>query len=495
MFIPAEPIPTAFLLGVLGLLLLASVMLKPVLDRVGVPVALLFLGLGMVAGSDGFGWVAFDDFHLAFRLGHVALILILLDGGLNTPLRAVRRAIVPAGILATAGVALTAALTALGARALGLAWSEALLLGAVVSSTDAAAVFAVLRGSGLTLRPRVGSILEIESGLNDPMAVILTIAVTTALLTGSINGWALVWGVPLQLLIGAAAGIGLAWLARWTLGRFPLATAGLYPVLTLATGLVAFGLATVAQGSGFLAVYIAGIVLGNGPLPNRSGLVRVHDALAWLCQIGMFLMLGLLVLPSRLPAVAGVGLAIAVLLTLIARPLAVAACLLPLRLPRREVLYTGWVGLRGAVPIILATIPVLAELPGSRRVFDIVFFVVVINALVPGSTIGRLARRMNLHVDQTPTPRAVLEINALRPLDADLISFCIDPSLAVAGATLAQIAFPPGAAAVMLVRGDSLLPCRGDTRLNAGDHVYIFCPPADRPFIELLFGRPQQIEV
>lgn len=490
----AEPIPTAFLLGFIGLLMIVSVMLKPALDRAGVPVVLLFLMLGMAAGSDGLGWVAFDDHHLAFRLGTIALVLILLDGGLNTRLSSIRRAIVPAGLLATIGVALTAALTALGARALGLSWNEALLLGAVVSSTDAAAVFAVLRGSRLTLRPRLAATLELESGLNDPMAVILTLSVTTALATGVVNGWSMLWAVPLQLIIGSAMGVGLGWLVRYALGRFPLSTAGLYPVLTLAMAMVAFGLATVAQGSGFLAVYVAGLVLGNGPLPSRAGLTRVHDALAWLSQIGMFLMLGLLVFPSRLPDVAGIGLAVALILTFIARPAAVAACLFPLRVPRKEILYTGWVGLRGAVPIILATIPVLSELPGAQRVFDIVFFIVVVNALLPGATISRLARRLRLDTQQRPSPRAVLEINTMKALDAELISFCIDPSLAVAGATLSQIAFPPGAAAVLVVRGDQLLPCRGDTRLEVGDHAYIFCNPADRPFIELLFGRPQQVE-
>ena len=298
---PHEPEATALLLATCGLLLAISVLFSRASQRFGVPIALLFLGVGMLAGSEGIGGIEFDDYHFAFRFGMLALALILFDGGLNTPLSAVRRAAGPAGILATLGVAGTATLVAAAAHALGLGWGGALLLGAVVSSTDAAAVFAVLRGSGLQLKRRVGVTLEVESGINDPVAFILTTVLTQNLLTpGAAAGSAIPVEVVLQIVVGAAVGAAVGYGGRYLLCRLSLRAGGLYPVMTLSLGLLAFGVATLVHGSGFLAVYLAGLLLGNGPLPYRTGLLRVHDALAWLSQVGMFLILGLLVFPSRL---------------------------------------------------------------------------------------------------------------------------------------------------------------------------------------------------
>jgi cell volume regulation protein A len=334
-----EPQATALLLATCGLLLAISVLFSRASQRFGIPIALLFLGVGMLAGSEGIGGIEFDDYHFAFRIGTLALALILFDGGLNTPLSALRRAAAPAGVLATLGVAGTAVLVAVCARALGLGWQEAMLLGAVVSSTDAAAVFAVLRGSGLQLKRRLGVTLEVESGINDPVAVILTTVLTQNLLTpGSAAGWRIPAEIVVHLVVGGVVGAAIGYAGRYILSRITLHTGGLYPVLTLSLGLVAFGLATLLHGSGFLAVYLAGLLLGNGPLPYRTGLLRVHDALAWLSQVGMFLVLGLLVYPSRLVEVAVEGLAIALLLALAVRPLIVALCLLPFRYPRREML-------------------------------------------------------------------------------------------------------------------------------------------------------------
>ncbi|MBL0921944.1 MAG: potassium/proton antiporter [Phycisphaerales bacterium] len=482
---------TALLLGAFGALLLASVLLSRGLDRAGVPVALLFLILGMLAGSEGLLRIPFDNFQFAFRVGTLALILILFDGGLNTSLGAVRKAAWPASVLATAGVALTAGLVALAARMVGLPWAPALLLGAVVSSTDAATVFAVLRGSGLRLKKRLGATLELESGVNDPMAVILTVALTESILGGGGLHWSLAYLVPLQLLIGGVVGAIIGHVAREFLIRVKLSTGGLYPVITLAVAFIAFGGATVVQGSGFLAVYAAALVIGNGAIPYRSALRRIHDAIAWLCQIGMFLMLGMLVFPSQLLPVALPGLALGLFLAFVARPAAVALCLLPFRFPPRETLYLGWVGLRGAVPIILATFPVLSQVPDAHRIFNLVFFMVVVNAVVPGSTVRWVTRQLRLDIPESPTPSAVLEVASTRLLKGELMSFYIDPSLAVCDAALSQVVFPEGAGAALVVRGDELLAARGSTVLRQGDHVYIFCRPEDRPFIELLFGRPQ----
>jgi cell volume regulation protein A len=490
---PHEPQATALLLATCGLLLGVSVVFSRASQRFGVPIALLFLVVGMLAGSEGLGRIEFDDYQFAFRVGVLALALILFDGGLNTPLSAVRKAVAPAGILATVGVAGTAALVALGAHYLGLGWGEALLLGAVVSSTDAAAVFAVLRGSGLQLKRRVGVTLEVESGINDPVAVILTTVLTQNLLTpGSAAGLRIPLEILVQLTVGAAVGAGVGYGGRHLLSRLSLPTGGLYPVMTLSLGLLAFGVATLVHGSGFLAVYLAGLLLGNGPLPYRSGLLRVHDALAWLSQVGMFLILGLLVYPSRLLEAAGVGLAIAVLLAFVVRPLVVALCLLPFRYPRREVLYIGWVGLRGAVPIVLATFPVLAGAPGAERLFDLVFFIVVANALVPGATVAWVTQKLGLQSKEPPAPQAVLAIESRQPLQGELMSFYIDEALVVTGMPLEELPLPDGAAVTLIVRKDSLVPPKPSTKLEPGDHVHVIASPEDRGFIQLMFGRPEE---
>jgi potassium/hydrogen antiporter len=488
-----EPQATALLLTTCGVLLAVSVIFSRASQRFGFPIALLFLAVGMLAGSEGVGGIDFDDYHFAFRVGVVALALILFDGGLNTPLSAVRRALAPAGVLATVGVAGTAVLLAAGAHFLGLGWREALLLGAVVSSTDAAAVFAVLRGSGLQLKRRVGVTLEVESGINDPVAFILTTVLTQNLLE---PGFALGWKIPVeivvQLAMGGAVGAGIGYGGRYLLSRLRLQTGGLYPVMTLALGLVSFGLATLVHGSGFLAVYLAGLLLGNGPLPYRSGLLRVHDALAWLSQVGMFLVLGLLVFPSRLLEVASVGLAISLLSVFLVRPLVVWLCLLLFRYPAREVLYIGWVGLRGAVPIVLATFPVLAGAPGAERLFNIVFFIVVANALIPGATVAWVTQKLGLQSKEPPAPQAVMAIESRQPLRGELMSFYIEDPLLVTGVPLEELPFPEGAAVALIIRGDALVPPIHGTTLHAGDHVHVIANPEDRAIIQLMFGRPEE---
>jgi len=275
------------------------------------------------------------------------------------------------------------------------------------------------------------------------------------------------------------------------LRRVKLPGGGLYPALTLAIGFLAFGVPTMVHGSGFLAVYVAALILGNGPLPYRAGLLRVHHALAWLGQVVMFLVLGLLVFPSRLFEVAGIGLALAIFLAVVARPVVVAACLAPFAFRAREILYIGWVGLRGAVPIILATIPVLAGAPGALRIFDVVFFIVVVNALVPGATVGWVTRKLGLGAREAPSAPAVLEIESMQPLNGELMSFYIDDALAVAGVSLAELPFPDGASVAMIVRGQDVVPPKGNTTITPGDHVYVFARTEDRPLIHLMFGREE----
>lgn len=487
-----EPLPTAAVLAVLGTLLVASALFSRAGQRLGIPVALIFLSVGMLAGSEGIGRIAFEDYRFAYRLGTAALVFILFDGGLNTPVATVRRVAGPAAVLATVGVVGTAALLAVGAHAVGLAWPNAMLLGAIVSSTDAAAVFALLRGSGVSLAPRVGATIEVESGANDPMAVILTVVVTDTLMNGGAAlGWHILLTVVRQIVVGGALGVAVGWASRHLLARAQLVAGGLYAVLLVGVALLAYALPTLLGGSGFLGVYVAAIALGNGPLPYKPGLLRVHDALAWLGQATMFLMLGLLVFPSRLLEVAPVGLVIGAILNVVARPLVVSLCLRPFGYRPREIAYIGWAGLRGAVPIILATYPVLAGAPAAHRIFDIVFFVVVVSAIVPGATAVPLARWLGLESSEPPPPQALLEIESLQPLDGELLSFYIDEALPIAGERLSDIPFPGGTSVTLILRGRELIAPKGGTVLTPGDHVYVFTHQQGRDLIQLMFGRPE----
>jgi len=489
----SEPTATAVLLTICGILLLVSVLSSRASQRIGVPIALFFLLVGMLAGSEGIGGIPFADYRLAFRIGSVALALILFDGGLNTPLDVVRRVWAPAGVLSSVGVMLVGGLVALTAHLGGLPWPAALVLGAIVSSTDAAAIFAVLRASGLQLKRRVAATLEVESGANDPAAVILTTTLATNLLNpGHLGLGEMLVDIVTQLVIGAVVGIGAGYAGRTLMARLQLMTGGLYPALMLAFGFLSFGVATLVEGSGFLAVYVTGIVLGNGPLPYRAGLLRIFDALAWLSQIGMFLLLGLLVFPSRLGEMAGLGLGIALLLAILIRPLVVALCLAPFRYSAREIAFIGWVGLRGAVPIVLATYPVLIGAPGADRIFHLVFFIVVVGAIIPGGTVAWATRRLALESPQPPAPHALLAIESRVPLEGDLMSFYIDDALVVCGLRLDELDFPEGAAVALVVRGDRLVAPKGATRLEPGDHVYLVGQEEDRPFIQLMFGRPEE---
>jgi cell volume regulation protein A len=487
-----EPHATALIFAVIGLLLGLSALLARVSERLNVPVILVFLAIGMLGGSEGLGRIAFEDYRFALRIGSAALALILFDAGLNTPSGVIKEAIRPAAVLATLGVVGTALLVAWGGHVLGLSWATSLLLGAVVSSTDAAAVFSVLRGSGIHLKRRVGGTLEVESGLNDPVAVILTTTLT-ADLTRAVHEsmWSVGSHILQQIVIGAAAGIVVGYGGRMLLTHFRLLTGGLYPVLTLALALVAFGAPTLLEGSGFLAVYLAALILGNGPLPYRGNLLKVHDALAWLSQVAMFLVLGLLVFPSRLLDVAWIGLALALFLAFVARPAVVAICLIPFGFSMRDIGYVGWVGLRGAVPIVIATIPVLANAPGAERLFNIVFFIVVVNSIIPGATVSWITRRLGIGAAEPPAPQAVLGIESREPLNGELRSYYVDEVLGIAGSTLSELPFPPGASVTIIVRGNELIPPKGDTRLEAGDHVYVFSRTEDLALIQLIFGQPE----
>jgi cell volume regulation protein A len=403
-----EPLATAALLTTVAVLLGFSALFSRAVERVGVPIVLGFMLIGVLAGLPA---DFFSDYQFAFRLGIIALVLIIFEGGLNTSLTAFRRVAAPAAMLATLGVVLTAVLVAAAAMLLGMSRNAAVLLGAVVSSTDAAAVFSVLRGSRIQLRHRVATTIEVESGMNDPVAVLLTLTITEQL-AGSERTpiSSLVLDGILDLVLGAIVGWLIARLAIWSFQRVRPASGGLMAVVTTSLALLSFGAATLLHGSGFVAVFVAAILLGNANLPMRQSVLKFHDAFGWLSQITMFLILGLLAAPSRVLEQLPIALGITAASVLIARPVAVAMCLLPFRYTMREILFIGWVGLRGAVPIVLAIYPVLAGLRGAETVFDIVFVVVVLNAIVPGSTVKLATRLSGLEANTPPPPSAVLQV-------------------------------------------------------------------------------------
>jgi cell volume regulation protein A len=485
-----EPLSSALIVAAFGLLLVLAVTFSRASARLGVPLAIGFLLIGVLAGSEGIGKIPFEDYHLTYQIGIAALVLILFDGGLNTPIAAVKEAWGPATMLATVGVALTALATAGAARLLGVDWPLALLLGAIVSSTDAAAVFSTLAASGTHLKRRVAHLLELESGLNDPMAVILTTALTANLVRqGSTTAGGVALSVIGEMSIGAALGYAIGRLGSWRMSRLRLPVPGLYPAYTLGIACLAYGVPTLLHGSGFLSVYVAAVTLGNSGMPYAAGVRRVHDAIGWLSQILMFLLLGLLVFPSRMVAVAGVGLGVALVLAIVARPLVVALCLAPFRFRRDETLYVGWVGLRGVVPIVLATIPVMSGAPGARSLFDVVFFIVLVGSILPGATVPWVTRKLKLQASKTAAPANIVAMEGPQS-SKELRSFFIEEELAVAGAPVESLPLPEGAAITMIDRAGTMIASSPTTVLMPGDHAYVLYTRSDEAEIELLFGPP-----
>lgn len=485
----AEPASTALLLVVGGALLMLSVLLSRVATGTGIPVVLIFLLVGMLAGSEGIGGIEFADYELAFRIGTAALAVILFDGGLNTSRDLIRRALAPAAALATIGVAGTATVVAAGAWLLGLGWGEALLLGAIVSSTDAAAVFSILRGSHMNLRRRIAGTLDLESGLNDPVAVILTMTLALALTGEAVSPPALISSIAVQLAVGGVLGVAIGLGGSWLLNRLNIQLAGLYPILTLAVALLAFSLPTLLQGSGYLAAYAAGVVLGQRRLPYRSTILHSHNFIAWLAQVTMFLTMGLLVFPSDLREVALPGLAIALILALVARPAAVFLCLTPFRFPIREQLYIAWVGLRGAVPIVLAMYPLLVGVDAAPALFNIVFFVVVVSVLLQGITAGPLSKWLRVQTPGVPLPSTVVELTGSGTAGGQIHSFWIHEQLLACGMTVGDLKLYGAAAIVLVLRNNELMPADDELTLQPDDHVYILCSAAELPMVSLVFGQ------
>ncbi len=467
-------VPLEYLLLGAALLLLLSIFASKASGRLGVPALLLFLVIGMLAGSDGPGGIYFDDAQLAGSLGVVALAFILFAGGLDTDWTRIRPVLAQGVALATVGVLLTASLMGLFAIVvLDFTPLQGLLLGAIVSSTDAAAVFTVLRARSMRLRDPLEPLLELESGSNDPMAVFLTTALTGLLADPNSSLLRLVPTFFQQMILGALLGYGMGRAMGWLINRIRLQVEGLYPVLTVALTLLTYGGTAALGGNGFLAVYLAGLTLARSDFIHKRSLLRFHDGLAWLMQIAMFLVLGLLVFPSQLPALAGVALLAALFLILIARPLSVAVTLLPFRLPARDQAMISWVGLRGAVPIILATFPRLAGLPQADLIFDIVFFVVLTSVLIQGTAINPVARWLKVTNERPAPPRAPLEITQSDRLQGDLLEIVVPAGSAAIGRQVVELGLPKGALIVLIGRASEHIVPDGNTVLAPGDHLLI----------------------
>jgi len=472
-----------------ALLILLSVLLGMLSSRIGAPLLLVFLGLGMLAGEDGPGGVDFNDFGTAYTLGSIALAMILFDGGLRTPRRTFQIALAPASVLATVGVLLTAGIVGGVAMWLfGFDWVEGLLLGATVASTDAAAVFLLLHQKGTQIRERLNATLEVESGLNDPMAVFLVVACVEALaFTGGRMEPMVALTFVTHMVGGAAFGIAGGFAMVWLINRIEIAS-GLYPIVAVSGALAIFAGANLTHSSGFLAVYLAGLVMGNRRHRAAQVISRFHDGLAWLCQIGMFLMLGLLVTPHELINDLTPALVVAIVLIFVARPVAVAICLAPFRFSLPEIIFVSWVGLRGAVPIFLASLPVLAGVGGGFTYFTIAFVVVLASLVVQGWTVSPAARLLKLELPPQAEDAERFEIDSNTGFDREIAGYRVAGGSPATLQSFANLHLPKRSRVISVIR-DGVVQKREELgRLQANDYVLIVAPPEQLLSLDQLFA-------
>jgi cell volume regulation protein A len=473
-----------------GALLAGGLVASLLAGRLRVPSLVLFLGIGMLVGSDALGWITFDDYRLARTIGVISLALILFEGGLTSGLLHLRPVLGAAAALATVGTAITALIVGVSAAGLfGLSVKEGLLLGAIVSATDGAAIFALLRDS--TLSRKLAQTLEGESGLNDPVAVVLVLAFIDALTKPGYGLGDVTLLLVRELGIGFLVGVVVGYVGAYALRGARLATAGLYPVASLTVAALAYGGADALHGSGFLAVYLAGLMIGSATIPAERTVVSFHQGLGYLAQVAMFLTLGLLDSPSQLPSVAVKGTALALVLVLLARPVAVAVTTLPFAYNWRERALLAWAGLRGAVPVVLATFPVIAHVPHSLQFFNIVFFAVLLSTVLQGSTFEPLARWLGLTTTEPALPRPLSESGTIRRLGAEVLEYTIVPGDAVAGARVRDLGLPRDAVVSVVVRDERAIPPRGSTQLRAGDELHLLIGEESAHLVRDLLSRWQ----
>jgi potassium/hydrogen antiporter len=484
---------TELILLIAAAILIISVVLSKVSERIGVPTLLLFLGLGMLAGSDGPGGIYFEDARLAQSLATVALAYILFAGGLETDFSSVRKTLKPGVSLATLGVVITALVTGVFAwQVLGLSWMNSLLIGAIVSSTDAAAVFAVLRSKSVGLKGMLRPLLELESGSNDPMAVFLTVGLIELIKHPHRSFFMLIPLFIQQMALGLVLGYVMARLFIYLINRIALDYEGLYPVLSLGWVLFTYALTAWLGGSGFLAVYISGLVLGSQRFSHKKSLIRFQDGVSWLMHVLMFFTLGLLVYPTKLIPVAGQGLLVALALIFLARPVAVFISLAFSRLSFREKHLISWVGLRGSVPIVLATFPMLAGLEQSHFIFNLVFFIVISSVLLQGTTIPLFARLAKVDAPLVRQRRYPIDFDNSEGMDLQLIDLFVPYGADAAGKTILELNFPKDSLITLISRNEKFIMPGGTTLLQEGDVLLILTNRENMANVQAILSKQKE---
>jgi potassium/hydrogen antiporter len=477
-----------------GALFIVSILASTLSPRMGMPLLLVFLIIGMLAGEDGFLGVQFNNVEAAYFIGTLALAVILFDGGLRTEIHLFRVGLNPALSLATVGVVITVGVCgALAAWILGLSWVQGFLLGAIVGSTDAAAVFSVLTTQGLALKSRVGATLEIESGLNDPMAVFLTIMLVEILTQEASFNWLMLGNFVWEMGAGSLIGIFGGRLLAYGVERLSLSP-GLYPLLALFGGIFIFGLAAVIHSSGFLAVYLAGLMVGNRVSKGLYNIQRFHDGFAWLAQISLFLMLGLLVTPHQLLGYAQSALLVGVLLMFLARPLAVWICLWPFQFSWREKFFISWVGLRGAVPIVLAMFPWLAGVPEWNFFFNIAFFIVLISLVVQGWTVGPLARWLKLNVPRRSSRVQRVELGVPGQIGHEFVGYKLAANSPILNHNVGGLRLPAKVQLLCLLRAGHAVILTPEEKFLVDDHIFLLSLPSELESLDRILVGMQETE-